>query len=210
MRIAATTAILLVVSGCLGAEGELREGASTAGDAGELVDGVREAAPEGEHVDGVRGAAPEGNGVGARAAADAQSDAQAAAEVLRRYYSAIDAGGYADAYHLWSSNGRASGQTLDEFAAGFADTRSVQLEVGAPGRVEGAAGSRYITIPVVVRAETKSGEAQHFDGSYVLRRSVVDGASQAQREWRISSAEVVERSGAVQLRDRTKNGSPTR
>ena len=34
--------------------------------------------------------------------------------VLRRYYAAIDAEAFAEAYALWGDGGRASGQTLDE------------------------------------------------------------------------------------------------
>lgn len=122
-------------------------------------------------------------------------DARAAADVVRRYYESIDAGRYEEAYSLWSGAGSASGQTLAEFTAGFSETRSVEVEIGDAGRMEGAAGSRYIEIPVVIRAESSAGEMQRFEGTYVLRRSVVDGASPAQREWRIASADVVERSG---------------
>jgi len=48
--------------------------------------------------------------------------------------------------------------------------------------VEGAAGSRYVTIPVTVRAETTTGREQRFVGSYTLRRSVVDGATPDHRQ----------------------------
>jgi hypothetical protein len=66
------------------------------------------------------------------------------------------------------------------------------VEVGAPGRVEGAAGSRYVEIPVVVRARTRAGKAQRFEGTYTLKRTVVDGATPAQRSWRIASASLRE------------------
>jgi hypothetical protein len=56
--------------------------------------------------------------------------------------------------------------------------------------VEGAAGSRYVTIPVTVRAETTTGREQRFVGSYTLRHSVVDGATPDQRQWRIYSASI--------------------
>ncbi|MDQ4079683.1 MAG: hypothetical protein M3125_02920 [Gemmatimonadota bacterium] len=110
------------------------------------------------------------------------------ADVLREYYAAINAGDYRSAYALWENGGAASDQTYDEFAAGFAETRSAQVDVGTPGRVEGAAGSRYVEIPVTIRAVTKSGENQRFEGTYVLRRSVVDGAPPEQRRWHIYRA----------------------
>ncbi len=39
-------------------------------------------------------------------------------------------------------------------------------------------------------ATTKDGHVQHFEGHYVLRRSVVDGASAEQRAWHIHSADI--------------------
>lgn len=115
-----------------------------------------------------------------------------AAEVIRRYYRYIAAGDHALAYALWGDGGRASGKTLEDFAAGFAETASVAAEVGEPGRVEGAAGSRYVVVPVTVHARLRDGTTQRFEGTYTLRRSVVDGATAEQRSWRIHSAEVRE------------------
>jgi hypothetical protein len=114
----------------------------------------------------------------------------AATDVIRRYYAAIDAGDYARAYALWSGAGAASGQTLEEFAAGFAGIAHTEARVGTTGRIEGAAGSRFIEVPVVVLAVTDAGADQRFEGTYVLRRSVVDGASAEQRRWRIHSADI--------------------
>ena len=80
---------------------------------------------------------------------------------------------------------------LDQFAAGFAETAEVDIEIGTPpGRIEPAAGSRYLKVPVVIRAVTTGGEEQRFEGTYTLRRSVVDGASAEQRRWHIYSADV--------------------
>lgn len=115
-----------------------------------------------------------------------------AVTVLERYYRAIDQGDYAEAYALWSDGGRASGQEFAAFAAGFDDTASVAVDVGAPGRVEGAAGSRYVSIPVVVRATHDDGSEHRYAGDYTLRRAVVDGATAEQRAWRIASAELRE------------------
>jgi len=113
-----------------------------------------------------------------------------AADVIRRYYSAIAGRDFTAAYRLWSNNGAASGQSLDEFRRGYAGTARVQADVGAPTGVEGAAGSVYVKVPVVVRAVTERGEAQHFAGTYTLRRSNVDGARAEQRAWRIYDAAI--------------------
>jgi hypothetical protein len=107
--------------------------------------------------------------------------------VIRDYYRAINDRRFRDAYMLWSDSGRASGKTFAEFERGFAETSRVMVSTGAPSRVEPAAGSRYITIPVLVTATMKAGEVQHFTGEYDLRRSVVDGATADQRAWRINA-----------------------
>ena len=122
----------------------------------------------------------------------AEPTADDALAVVHDYYAAISAGDFARAHVLWSDGGRASGQTLAQFTAGFAQAASVQARTGQPGRIEGAAGSRFIEIPVSVRATQRDGSLRDFTGSYVLRRAVVDGASAEQRAWRIASAELRE------------------
>lgn len=113
-----------------------------------------------------------------------------AVAVVRAYYGAINAADYAVAHALWAAG--ASGQSLDQFARGFGDTASVVVDVASPGRIEGAAGSRYIEVPVAVEARQRDGGVRRFVGAYTLRRSVVDGATEAQRQWRIASADIRE------------------
>jgi hypothetical protein len=67
---------------------------------------------------------------------------------------------------------------------------SVTAEIGEPGRIEGAAGSRFISIPVTIRATTTRGDLQCYHGLYALRRTVVDGASEAQRTWHLFSGDL--------------------
>lgn len=118
------------------------------------------------------------------------ADVEAAADIIRQYYAAIDARTYRRAYEFWSGKGEASKKTFEQFRDGFANTRSTSVDIGEPGDVEGAAGSRYITFSVTVHATTKDGKEQNFKGEYVLRRSVVDGATAEQRAWRIYSAKI--------------------
>lgn len=122
--------------------------------------------------------------------AELAASAADAVAVIRAYYEAISAHRLHDAYHFWSDNGAASNQTFEEFAHGFDDTRSSKVTIGRPGRVEGAAGSRYVEIPVTIDAVTTSGEHQRFTGCYLLRRAVVPGATEEQRSWRIYRAEI--------------------
>lgn len=124
--------------------------------------------------------------------ADSTADADDAVTELEIYFRSLNAGDFAAAYLVWGDSGRTSGQTLDEFREGYRLTARIDASVGPPGRIEGAAGSRYVELPVVLEATTDAGEAQHFRGSYVMRRVVVDGAAPSQRKWHIYSAEMRE------------------
>src|SRR5688572_960659 len=78
------------------------------------------------------------------------TSAQGAAQVVQTYFALVEAGRYPDARRLWSDGGAASGATEADFAAGFRRYREYHAEVGAPGRIEGAAGSLYVEVPVRV------------------------------------------------------------
>ena len=114
------------------------------------------------------------------------------AGVVRRYYAALQSHDYDAAYAFWRDGGKASGQSRAEFAKGFAQTASVRVSVGDDVRVEGAAGSQYATVPVTVDAVLRDGRRQHFEGTYTLRRAMVDGATAEQRRWGIYRAELRE------------------
>jgi len=113
---------------------------------------------------------------------------EAAANVVRRYYSAINARDYGTAWSQWGDGGR-PGQTLAAFAAGFAQTRSTRVTIGKLEPGGGGAGSIYQPVPVTVEATLDDGTRQRFSGTYVARRiNDVDGASASQRRWHIDSA----------------------
>ncbi|MGH7604980.1 MAG: hypothetical protein ACRENK_13420 [Gemmatimonadaceae bacterium] len=111
-------------------------------------------------------------------------------DVVRRYYDAIQRHDYDAAYALWSDGGKASNQTRPAFAAGFAQTAEVRVNPSDSVVVEGAAGSQYATVPVAIDAVLRDGQHQHFDGTYTLRRSMVDGATPEQLQWRIYSSDL--------------------
>lgn len=110
--------------------------------------------------------------------------------VLESYFRAINAHQFHEAYHLWSDDGAAMGLTLEEFARGYDRTRSTVYRAGRAGRIEGAAGSRYIDIPVTIEATTTEGVHQRFTGDIILRRLVVTGARPEERRWHIYSARI--------------------
>jgi len=118
-----------------------------------------------------------------------ETDAQKAVAVVRDYYRAIASHDYDRAYASWGSSGP-PGQTRAKFIQGFADTASVNATTGTPSRIEGAAGSRYIEVPIAITSTAKSGTVQRFVGSYTLRRSVVDGASPQDRVWHLDHASI--------------------
>lgn len=131
-------------------------------------------------------------------AAPGEADGQAeptvedAIAVIRDYYGAINSGDFGRAYGLWSDGGNASGQSPQQFAAGFADTTGISVDMQPPGNVGVAAGSRYVEVPVAIVATLRDGSQRRYVGAYTLRRAVVDGATPEQRAWRIGSADIRE------------------
>ena len=115
-----------------------------------------------------------------------------AVNAIQAYYAALQSKDFATAYALWGDGGRASGQTPEQFAAGFADDTSLVVTPDAPARMEGAAGSRYVEVPVAVEITSSDGRVRRYVGAYTLQRSVVDGATDAQRAWHIASADLRE------------------
>ncbi|MDP1702252.1 MAG: hypothetical protein Q8L53_15005 [Aestuariivirga sp.] len=127
--------------------------------------------------------------VGTAQAQSVRSTAEDAVQLIRNYYRWINQKKYQGAFNIWEKgdDGYAvNGQSFEKFAGGSSDTASVSVEIGAPSEIEGAAGSNYIKIPVVISAMTKSGKAQKFAGTYTMRSSnMADDKS-----WYINSAKV--------------------
>lgn len=123
--------------------------------------------------------------------------AQGAANVVQTYYALLGDKKYAEAFKLWSDGGKASGQTAKAFAAGFDKYESYNAEVGAPGDIEGAAGSLYVEVPVVIYGVLKTGQPVHMKGDVRLRRvNDVPGSSDEQRQWHIAQADLKPSAGS--------------
>lgn len=127
---------------------------------------------------------------GKAVAASDEATPVAAEAVVRAYYAAIDARDFASAYAQWSDGGKASGQSFERFRDGYANTESVRVEVGTATDEEGAAGSRYIRVPMELHARQRDGGTRHYRGSFVLRAVVADGANAEQRRWHLYSADI--------------------
>jgi hypothetical protein len=108
--------------------------------------------------------------------------------VLQAYYQAIDDANYPRAYAYWENNGQASQQPYAAFVQGFAETDKVALTMGQ-AQANGAAGSAYTEVPVVVIAQQRDGSRQSFCGTYTLRRVNVPPFDTF--GWRIYSASIL-------------------
>jgi hypothetical protein len=116
----------------------------------------------------------------------AASSAQGAAQVVQSYFALIEAGRYAEALRLWEGAGEASGTSEKEFAAELGRYREYHAEVGAPGRMEGAAGSSYVGVPVQLYGRLKDGTPFRRRAEVTLRRvNDVAGSTEEERRWRI-------------------------
>ena len=71
---------------------------------------------------------------------------EAAVAVLTDYFRLIGEKKYVAAHGLWSADELSDGA----FAARFARYLTYRAEIGRPGRIEAAAGSLYVEIPVTV------------------------------------------------------------
>lgn len=112
---------------------------------------------------------------------------EAAADLVQRFYAAINARDYASAWMLWGPEGNPN-QALSDFANGYAHTRRTHVEIGQVSGVEGGAGSIYVTVPVTVDAELDDGSRQRFTGSYDLRQ-INRGMGRSQG-WHITTAKL--------------------
>lgn len=111
----------------------------------------------------------------------AAGSAQAAATVVETYYAFVESGRTAEAARL-RTDGRP--EDLKPYA-------SLHAQVGAPGTVEGAAGSLFVEVPVVLYGRYVTGGEYHASGKAVLRRvNDVPGATAEQLTWRIERIDV--------------------
>ncbi|MDY7522704.1 hypothetical protein E2E30_02975 [Sphingomonas sp. AAP5] len=113
--------------------------------------------------------------------------AQGAANVVQTYYAFLGERKYAQALAL-----REPKADTAAFAEGFTAYSEYHANVGAPGAIDAGAGQRYVTVPVQVYARLKRGGTPVYEiGSATLHRSGdIDGATTAQRTWRIQSIDL--------------------
>jgi len=110
-------------------------------------------------------------------------------DLLTAYYNAIVLQDYARAYDYWSAP---LDQTLEQFSAGFSDVADIEIYVHLAGLSEGAAGTIYSTLPVLLNVTRRAGDPQYFIGCFVMRRSnvPVGDAVEPDPNWSIYSADL--------------------
>lgn len=112
--------------------------------------------------------------------------AQGGADVVQRWFAFLESGRAGEGAALWSDPAAARA-----FAARVAARDSFHALIGAPGRVEGAAGSSYLEVPVQAYGRAKDGAEVHEFGKATLRRvNDVPGATPEQLKWRIVSVDL--------------------
>lgn len=107
--------------------------------------------------------------------------------LISSYYDAIAGADYTRAYGYWQSG--APGQTLQQFAQGFAGTGNVGVVVALEFEFQGAAGSTYTSTPLLITA-TNYGVPQLYAGCIVTRQSnvPVGNATVPDPNWYLYSA----------------------
>ncbi len=115
-------------------------------------------------------------------AAPDRASPQAAVEIVRTYFRLVVEGGATD--RLWAEDS-AGGAELTALLSGLTD---LHAEVGAPGAMEGAAGSSYIEVPASIEARRPDRARFSREARFTLRRvNNVPGATPEQLRWRIHS-----------------------
>lgn len=110
---------------------------------------------------------------------------EAAGQVVQHYGALIEQRRFAEARALWGAPNSAA-----QFESRLKKHSEVHLEIGNPGDMEGAAGSIYITVPIILYGDTAASAPFKCNGAVTLRRvNDVPGSTEAQRRWHISNIE---------------------
>jgi len=111
--------------------------------------------------------------------------AGAAGQVVQHYGALIEQGRWTQSWKVWSNPDSAK-----DFDRNWRNDSEVHMEIGKPGDMEGAAGSSYVTVPVVFYGKTKAGGSFRRSGDVILRRvNDVTGSTEEQRRWHIERIE---------------------
>ena len=106
---------------------------------------------------------------------------EAAGQIVQSYGALIEQKRWSEANALWGDKAGAA-----RFQSDLARFAEVHLEIGNLGQPEGAAGSIYVTMPVIFYGDAKDGHPFRRSAEVILRRvNDVPGSTAAQRRWHI-------------------------
>jgi hypothetical protein len=109
----------------------------------------------------------------------------AAGQVVQSFGALIEQKRWSEAEALWGDAAAAARLT-----ATLKGNRETHLEIGKPGDPDGAAGSIYVTVPVIFYGKNSTGGDVRKAGDVILRRvNDVPGSTEAQRRWHIERIE---------------------
>jgi hypothetical protein len=106
--------------------------------------------------------------------------------LLASYYNAINRREYTRAWGYWENP---PNHSYEDFVQGFADTDSVHLALHPPIWFEGAAGSAYTSIPLMLIATHMDGSLHNYVGCFTLRRPNM-GDPSVEKTWSLFDATV--------------------
>lgn len=111
---------------------------------------------------------------------------QAAATAIETYFALLEARRTAEADAMWGDVSQAA-----KFRSDLAALGEYHAEVGAPGGIEGAAGSMYVTVPLRFVPGAGMRNPRPRIGEAILRRvNDVPGSTDAQRRWHVERIDV--------------------
>jgi hypothetical protein len=180
-------ALVAATGGCRQAETFDQDEAPTAND----IAALEAQANAGQTIEPRQpGGLPDGTNLVAEGPIDPKS-AQGAGQVLQSYAALLEQRRFAEARRLWSDGGRSSELSEEGFAEAYGKYTELHAEIGAPGPMEGAAGSAYVDIPLRFYGRLRDGRPVNSVGTATLRRvNDVPGSTEEQRQWRIYRMEM--------------------
>lgn len=109
--------------------------------------------------------------------------AEAAGQVVQSYGALIEQRRFTEAAKLWNDPAEAA-KVKNTFPG-----PETHLEIGKPGEPEGAAGSVYVTIPVVFYGKAGAKDFRRPADIILRRVNDVPGSTEEQRRWHIERIE---------------------
>ncbi|HEY3343413.1 MAG TPA: hypothetical protein VGJ97_00700 [Anaerolineaceae bacterium] len=94
-------------------------------------------------------------------------DRSDAAQLISSLFNAVNRKEYLRAYSYWDPTGAIKSQPFAQYQAGYANTKSVQLIIGAVTGDAGA-GNFYYSLPVGLTSQNADGSVQKFAACYLL------------------------------------------